>query len=126
MKKIMLNSGSKKKTMNIVSVLCTAFILMVLSPISVSASDKYTGNYDILSKTYKIDPSRASLVIKNQPIIVFRKPATELGYKVVENTVGLTCCTNWNTATGGTGCASFSDSCPSDQFEVTCKGNGCF
>ena len=41
----------------------------------------------------------------------------------------LTCCTHWNSSTGGTGCASHDDSegsCPSDSFQVDCGANGCW
>jgi hypothetical protein len=38
----------------------------------------------------------------------------------------VTCCTNWNTSTGGTGCATFPDTCPADQFEVDCGASGCW
>lgn len=41
----------------------------------------------------------------------------------------LTCCTHWNSSTGGTGCASHDDSegsCPKDTFQVDCGANGCW
>lgn len=41
----------------------------------------------------------------------------------------LTCCTNWNTQTGGTGCATYDDSegsCPAETFQVDCGKNGCW
>lgn len=49
-----------------------------------------------------------------------------LKLKAAGGTSGTTCCTHWNTSTGGTGCASFPDSCPSGQFEVSCGANGCW
>ncbi|WP_282610500.1 hypothetical protein [Pelagibius sp. Alg239-R121] len=41
----------------------------------------------------------------------------------------LTCCTHWNSSTGGTGCATHDDSegsCPKDTFQVDCGANGCW
>lgn len=49
--------------------------------------------------------------------------------KAPGGTVALTCCTHWNTQSGGTGCASYDDSegsCPSDTFQVDCGANGCW
>jgi|GEM_PF-6965023 len=37
-----------------------------------------------------------------------------------------TCCTHWNSATGGTGCASYEGPCPSNTFTVECGANGCW
>jgi hypothetical protein len=39
---------------------------------------------------------------------------------------GVVCCTHWNTSTGGTGCATFPDQCPSDTFTVECGDDGCW
>ena len=36
------------------------------------------------------------------------------------------CCTHWNTATGGTGCATYPDQCPAPLFTVECKADGCW
>ena len=41
----------------------------------------------------------------------------------------LTCCTHWNTQSGGTGCASYDDSdgmCPDNTFQVDCGPTGCW
>jgi hypothetical protein len=38
----------------------------------------------------------------------------------------VTCCTNWNTSTGGTGCATYPDTCPDNQFQVDCGPTGCW
>lgn len=39
---------------------------------------------------------------------------------------GVVCCTHWNTQTGGTGCATYPDSCPSNTFTVECGKDGCW
>lgn len=49
-----------------------------------------------------------------------------LNLKAAGGSSETTCCTHWNTSTGGTGCASFPDSCPAGQFEVNCGANGCW
>lgn len=36
------------------------------------------------------------------------------------------CCTHWNTSSGGTGCATYPDSCPDDTFTVKCGKDGCW
>jgi len=36
------------------------------------------------------------------------------------------CCTSWNTSTGGTGCATYEDSCPDNTFTVECGKDGCW
>ncbi len=49
--------------------------------------------------------------------------------KAPGGTLALTCCTHWNTQSGGTGCASFDDSeeqCPADTFQVECGSSGCW
>ncbi len=41
----------------------------------------------------------------------------------------LTCCTHWNTQSGGTGCATYDDSegsCPGNTFQVECGSSGCW
>jgi len=38
----------------------------------------------------------------------------------------VTCCTNWNTQTGGTGCATYTDQCDRGQFRVDCGPTGCW
>ena len=50
----------------------------------------------------------------------------KLKLKDREDTAEVTCCTNWNTSTGGTGCATFPDECPAGQFKVDCGPNGCW
>ena len=37
-----------------------------------------------------------------------------------------TCCTHWNTSTGGTGCATYPDTCPDNTFTVDCGPTGCW
>lgn len=39
---------------------------------------------------------------------------------------GVVCCTHWNTSTGGTGCATYPDSCPDNTFTVECGNDGCW
>lgn len=40
---------------------------------------------------------------------------------------GITCCTHWNTSTGGTGCSTQpGDECPGGQFKVDCGPSGCW
>lgn len=49
--------------------------------------------------------------------------------KAPGGTVALTCCTHWNSQSGGTGCATYDDSegsCPSETFQVDCGANGCW
>ena len=48
------------------------------------------------------------------------------GFKAKEGGAAVTCCTHWNSSTGGTGCASFEGSCPDNQFEVECGSSGCW
>lgn len=60
-----------------------------------------------------------------------RSIAPERAQKVIlklkaDDTKGSVCCTHWNTSTGGTGCASFPDECPSGQFKVDCGAKGCW
>jgi hypothetical protein len=38
----------------------------------------------------------------------------------------VTCCTHWNTSTGGTGCATYPDTCPDNTFTVECGDDGCW
>lgn len=63
-------------------------------------------------KTRSISPEKAHMVI--------------LKLKAADGAQGTTCCTHWNTSTGGTGCASFPDECPSGQFKVDCGPKGCW
>ena len=36
------------------------------------------------------------------------------------------CCTHWNSSTGGTGCATYPDTCPDNTFTVECGDDGCW
>ncbi|HMQ57110.1 MAG TPA: hypothetical protein PKE65_01030 [Rhizobiaceae bacterium] len=62
----------------------------------------------------KIAPGRAKLVPQSQQL------------KAAGGTTAATCCTHWNTSTGGTGCATYEGSCPSNTFEVECGATGCW
>jgi hypothetical protein len=48
------------------------------------------------------------------------------GAKLTIGTAGATCCTHWNTSTGGTGCATYEGACPDNTFTVECKADGCW
>lgn len=50
----------------------------------------------------------------------------KLKLKDRDDDAAVTCCTNWNTSTGGTGCATFPDECPAGQFKVDCGPKGCW
>jgi len=46
--------------------------------------------------------------------------------KMTTAAAGVVCCTHWNTSTGGTGCATYPDQCPSNTFTVECGADGCW
>jgi hypothetical protein len=48
------------------------------------------------------------------------------GAKLTTGTAGATCCTHWNTSTGGTGCATYEGACPDNTFTVECGASGCW
>lgn len=60
-------------------------------------------------------------VAPNKAVFVSLKPKLTAG-----GPAPVTCCTNWSSSTGGTGCASFEDSCPANQFQVDCGDDGCW
>ena len=67
------------------------------------------------SKTLRmVAPNRGKLIRGNPKFTAIGGPQ------------GVVCCTHWNTSTGGTGCATFPDQCPSDQFTVECGDDGCW
>ncbi|MBL1274550.1 MAG: hypothetical protein COB30_000520 [Ectothiorhodospiraceae bacterium] len=126
---IILRKVSKQeKVMNNIIAAITLLALLLVVPLTATANDSPTFSADGQSTLHRISPKAVQMVIKSQPIIVFRKPTTDFGYKIIGGTgpTGVVCCTNWNTATGGTGCATYPDSCDSNQFEVTCGGDGCW
>lgn len=94
----------------------------LLTPLSVVpaysgslAPEAKTGLVLVQTKKLRtIAAGRAKLVPQSQRLAIAQRGA------------GVTCCTNWNTSTGGTGCATFPDSCPSDQFQVDCGADGCW
>ena len=50
-----------------------------------------------------------------------------LGFKALGASVAITCCTHWNSSTGGTGCSPQpGDECPGGQFKVDCDSSGCW
>lgn len=66
-------------------------------------------------KLRNVAPDRGRLVPRNQQFKVKRPGGAEV-----------VCCTHWNTAKGGTGCAIYADSCPDDAFTVECGRTGCW
>ncbi len=91
----------------------------------VYASDTAATTPKQLVKIRPISPDSALLVTKSQPVIVYRNPTVGLGYTLGSNTSEVTCCTNWSRNTGGSGCATLEDYCPSNQFEIDCGTMGC-
>ena len=76
------------------------------------SSSKHRGK-KIVRKFRKVSPQRGRLVKK------------KFGFKA-RGGAAATCCTHWNTSTGGTGCATYPDSCPDNTFTVSCGKTGCW
>ncbi len=107
----------KNITRTVIGFALLAFSLSGFNAIEAVGQTKKTGVAKKMLKVgtlRKVPASRGRLVRKGQKLT--------LG----GNQTGLTCCTKWNTQSGGTGCASFEDSCPGDQFQVECGDSGCW
>lgn len=80
------------------------------------------------TKVLKIQPANKQIMRNISPRKGKLVPQKSI-LKAPGGTVALTCCTHWNTQSGGTGCASYDDSegsCPSDTFQVDCGPTGCW
>ena len=108
-------------TMNrIIKCLCVAALcVQVFAPHAASA-----GN----TKLQKMKPANAQMLRSISPRKGRVVPRRSI-LKAPGGTVALTCCTHWNSQTGGTGCATYDDSegsCPSNTFQVECGSGGCW
>lgn len=99
-----------------ISMLAISMSLSVAMAANVSAAETKSQSYKEGS-----EPKELRTVAPDRARFVFIKPKFTSG-----GPAAVTCCTNWNSSTGGTGCASFEDSCPDDQFQVDCGDDGCW
>jgi hypothetical protein len=80
------------------------------------------------------DVAAADTPTKKPVAQLLRSIAPSVGHVVIAPKLKLkssgpmevTCCTHWNTSTGGTGCATYPDTCPDNTFTVECGDDGCW
>lgn len=106
------------------SVLAVALALTVAGQSAVvgdaAAQERTTTEKSTMEKTYTASDKKMHTVSPERARMVVLK------LKAPDGTSETTCCTNWNSSTGGTGCATFPDECPAGQFKVECGASGCW
>ena len=119
--------SGKWSVKKLIFILIAIMLLSIAAQTAVSASDKFSLKGSVPSDT--VSPDIIESVVKTQRVIVYENreaAARNLGFSIGINPDSATCCTHWNSSTGGTGCASFEGSCPDNTFSVNCGENGCW
>lgn len=108
MKKLLFTSATALAT---TIALCLASTLEVTAQEQQLLSDDKPAEYKTLPT---IDPNRALIVDPNRGQLITNPQFKAKG----SDGTAYECCTNWNSSTGTTGCASFADPCDDDMFEA--------
>ena len=107
------------------SVLAVAFALTITGQAGV-VKDAAAQERTTATESTMMEKTSSASTDKMRTVAPSKAHMVVLKLKAAGGTTETTCCTNWNTSTGGTGCATFPDECPAGQFKVDCGANGCW